>query len=141
MLTEPERAVAITVQHFAQEPADGIARLPETLEQAHGVAKAGGVPQLQGIALRRGQQGVRFRKHGHVGGVAHFADIHAHQGARQRRLAIIRMRNQRKLNLHRIILDIFIHIHTHAAADTFKPTPASSGCKAGLSKLTRVAVV
>ena len=141
LLAEPEWPVAVAVDHFAQEPADGIAGLAQAFQQPHRVAKARRIPQLQRIAFRRGQQGMRFGKYRHVGGIAHFADINTHQGTRQGRFAIIRMRNQGKLDLHGIALHLLLYIHTHAAADSFSPTPASRGCRAGLSKLTTVAVV
>ncbi len=101
LLAEPERTVAVAVEHFAQEPADRVAGQRQAFQQAHRIAEAGRVPQQQAVARRRGLQRVRFGEGGHVGGVAHFSHVGADQGARQGRLAVVRMRYQRELDFYR----------------------------------------
>jgi hypothetical protein len=96
LLREPERAIAETIPDLRQEPADGVALLLQTPGQAGAVAESRGVPEQQFIAFRRADQGMAGGLEGDVRRVAHLADIAPEQGARERRLAGIGVRNQRQ---------------------------------------------
>jgi len=74
---------------------------------------------------------MRVGRQGDVGGIAHFADIGAQQGAGQRGLAVVGVRNQRQLDLDRRVV--------HFAGDKASSAPPSSGWASGWSRLTKVA--
>jgi len=93
-LARPEGAVAKAVPNLAHEPAQRVAGLREAAGKARAVAEAGGVPQLEPVALGRDDHGVALGLERHVRLVAHLADVALQQSARQCRLAHVGVRHQ-----------------------------------------------
>ena len=96
LLRQPERAVAKAIPDLREEPADRIALLRESLRKARAVAEARRVPEDQRIAFGRVDHRIGRRLERDVRRVAHFADVAAEQRARERRLARVRVRDQRQ---------------------------------------------
>ena len=94
LLGGPERAVAPAVPDLADEPADRVLGLAQAPHQPHAVAEARRVPELQPVALRRLQHRVDFGELGHVRRVADLADVAREQGAGERGLAHVGVRDQ-----------------------------------------------
>ena len=95
-LREPERAIAPAVPHLRQEPADRIALLREPAREARAVAEARRVPEHQRVAAVGLDQRIRRRLGRHVRRVADLADVAREQRARERRLARVRVRDERQ---------------------------------------------
>ena len=98
LLAKPESAVPIPVHHLPQKPANGVVCHAQALHQPHRIAKTGRVPQLQQIALRRGQKSVQFRHGGDVRRITHLAYVKPKQCSGQGCFARIGMRDQCQLD-------------------------------------------
>jgi hypothetical protein len=76
---------------------------------------------------------MRFGKGGHVGGIAHFAHVHADERARERGLAVVCVRNQGELDFDGGV--------AHRSSGKARPAPSRSGACRARSRLTTVAAV
>ena len=98
LLAQVEGPIRPAIPDLGQEPADRIARRAQAPVQADRIAQARGIAQQQPIALVGADQFMDLGFAGHMGFVADLADIAPEQGARQRRLAGIGVRDQAELD-------------------------------------------